>query len=211
MRGLRGGAAIAFWIVLGAGASASPSSLTVVVFDYARAPHELVISAAREAHRVYRAAGVETEWILCNPTRGCDVPESFVQVKILPRPTKGMNVSSLALGSTITCDATEYCAASYIFYDRVLAFSDDHGSPPDLTLGYVMAHEIGHLMGLGHRPGGIMTAVFSSQDLHRAASGWLTFARDDARELRHAVAQSQVANDTARHIKLAGWRADADE
>ncbi len=68
MRGLRGGAAIAFWIVLGAGASASSSSLTVVVFDYARTPHELIISATREAHRVYRAAGVETEWILCNPT-----------------------------------------------------------------------------------------------------------------------------------------------
>jgi hypothetical protein len=116
-----------------------------------------------------------------------------------------MAVSPQALGSTITCDATEYCAASYIFYNRVLAFSDDSGSPPDVTLGYVMAHEIGHLMGLGHRPDGIMTAAFSVQDLHRAAIGWLTFAPDDARQLRQAVAQSQAVSDTARHIKLAGW------
>jgi len=117
-----------------------------------------------------------------------------------------MRVSSSVLGSTITCGDTEYCAASYIFNDRVLAFADESGSPPDLTLGYVMAHEIGHLMGLGHRPGGIMTAAFSRQDLHRAASGSLTFAPDDARELRQAVAQSQGVGDTPRRIQLAGWR-----
>jgi hypothetical protein len=117
-----------------------------------------------------------------------------------------MHVSSPVLGSTITCGATEYCAASYIFYDRVLAFADESGSTPELTLGYVMAHEIGHLMGLGHRPGGIMTAAFSAQDLHRAAIGWLTFARDDASELRQAVAQSPGVGDPARHIKLAAWR-----
>ena len=205
------GAAIAFWIVLGAGASTPPASLTVVVFDYAQASHELVVSAAREARRVFRTAGVETEWILCNPTQGCYVPEKFVLVKILPRPIRSMTVSSRVLGATITCAATEYCTASYVFYDRVLTFSDDSGSPIDLTLGYVMAHEIGHSMGLSHRPGGIMTAAFTAQDLHRAASGWLTFARDDARELRQTVAQSQRASDTARHIKLAGWRADGDE
>jgi hypothetical protein len=210
MRALRG-AAIALWIVLGAGASTSSSSLTVVVFDYARAPHELVISAAREARRVFRTAGVETEWIFCHPTQGCYVPEKFVQVKILPRPLKSMTVSAQVLGSTITCGATEYCAASYIFYDRVLAFADGNGSAADLTLGYIMAHEIGHLMGLGHRPGGIMTAAFSAQDLHRAASGWLTFARDDARHLRQAVTQSPRVSDTARHVKLAGWRTDLAE
>ena len=210
MRALRG-AAIAFWIVFEAGASTSPSVLTVVVFDYARTPHELVISAAREARRVFRTAGVETEWIFCHPTQGCYVPERFVQVKILPRPIRSMTVSSQVLGSTVTCGATKYCAASYIFYDRVLAFADDTVSPPNLALGYVMAHEIGHLMGLGHRPGGVMTAAFSAQDLHRAASGWLTFARDDARELRQAIAQSQRVIDTARHIKLAGWRADLAE
>jgi len=200
------GGAIALWIVLGAGASASPSSLAVVVFDYARTPHELVISAATEARRVFRTAGVETEWILCHPARGCSVPERFVQVRILPQPLRSMHVSSPVLGSTITCGATEYCAASYIFYDRVLAFADESGSTPELTLGYVMAHEIGHLMGLGHRPGGIMTAAFSAQDLHRAAIGWLTFARDDASELRQAVAQSPGVGDPARHIKLAAWR-----
>jgi hypothetical protein len=122
-----------------------------------------------------------------------------------------MTVSSQVLGSTIKCGVTDDCTASYVFYDKVLAFSDDNGSPVDLTMGYVMAHEIGHLMGLGHRPGGIMTAAFSAQDLQRAAYGWLTFTRDDARELRHAVAQSQRVSDTARHIKLTGWRTDRAE
>lgn len=204
-------AALAVLVVAGAAGSNFPSRLTVVVFDYTRVPHERLISAIRASQHAFGAAGVETEWILCNSVEGCYVPERFVQVKILSRALKSTPVSSHALGSTETCTATEHCAASYVFYDRVLSFADAACSPADLTLGYVMAHEIGHLMGLGHRPGGIMTAAFTSHDLHRAATGWLGFAEDDARELRSAVAQSHQASEPPRHIKLLPWRGIAAE
>jgi hypothetical protein len=195
-------AAVAVWMATGAAAVTVPDSLTVVIFDYAGIPRRVLVSAAREGRRAFRAAGVETNWILCGPRQSCYVPERFVQVKILPRALKSTPVSTEGLASTTMCSTTEHCAASYVFYDRVLAFAGDVCSPADVTLGYVMAHEIGHLMGLGHRPGGIMEAGFTARDLHKAAAGWLSFAPEDARDLRAAVARPQRASEPARHIKL---------
>jgi hypothetical protein len=199
-------AALALWMVTEASAFTVPGSLTVVVFDYTSTTRRLLVGAAQESRRAFRSAGIETDWIFCSPLQSCYVPDRFVQVKILPRAIKNLPVSSHGLASTTTCTVTEHCAASYVFYDRVLAFADDTGSPPYLTLAYVMAHEIGHLLGLGHRPGGIMTAGFTSHDLLRAASGSLSFTEDDVRDLRVAVGQPPKSGAPDRHIKLAATR-----
>ena len=71
-------------------------------------------------------------------------------------------------------------------------------------------HEIGHLLGLGHRPGGIMTPGFTSHDLQRAAFGRFGFGDDDARELRAVVARS-LSGEAARQIRLPGWHGEFSE
>jgi hypothetical protein len=204
-------ASIAIWMLAGAASAAVPDSLTVVVFDFAGVSQKLLLSAANEARRAFRAAGVKTEWIVCDALQGCDVPERFVQMKILSQPLPNTPVSSHGLATTATCTVTEYCAASYVFYDRILTFASTVGSRPDLTLGYAMAHEIGHMLGLGHRPGGIMTASLTSHDLRMAAVGWLNFAQEDARELRAAVSRSQMSGLPERRIKLVASRGITSE
>jgi hypothetical protein len=195
-------AAVAVCIVTGASAFTSPGSLTVVVFDYAATPHKLLTSAVNESRSAFLAAGVATDWIFCSPTQSCYVPEQFVQVKILARALKTMPISHQGLAATTACTFTDNCSSSYLFLDRIVVFAGTNGSPLDVALGYVMAHEIGHLMGLGHRPGGIMSASFTARDLDRASSGWLNFADDDARQLRAAAARTQIAGDPLRRVKL---------
>jgi hypothetical protein len=187
-----------------------PNRLTVVIFDHAHVPHTVLTAAAHEGQRAFRSAGVETDWILCNPVAGCSVPERFIQIKILSHPLPTTPISAYGLASATACTATEHCAASHVFYDRVLRFSDDTGSTADLTLAYVMLHEIGHVMGLSHRPGGIMTAAFTAHDLHRAATGWFTFADEDISALRTTVVRS-YANSEPRHIHLTGWQGELSE
>jgi hypothetical protein len=201
---------LAVSLFAGAASANIPSRLTVVVFDHAHVPHTVLTSAAHEGQRALRVAGVETDWILCNPVAGCSVPERFIQIKILPHPLPTTPISAYGLASATACTATEHCAASHVFYDRVLRFSDDTGASADLTLAYVMLHEIGHVMGLSHRPGGIMTAAFTSRDLHRASTGWLTFADEDTAALRTIAARSYI-NADPRHIRLTGWRGDSAE
>jgi hypothetical protein len=204
-------AAIGFGMVLSAAASHASTALTVVVFDYAGAPHALLVSALKVGRHALHTAGIETQWILCHPIQGCSVPDRYVEVKILPRPLTSIPVSPTGLAATVTCKVTEQCTASYIFYDRVSDFAEDRGLPSELTLGYVMVHEIGHLMGLGHRPGGIMTAVFTAHDLERAATGWFSFAPDDVRELRAAIAGSQIASEPTHLIRQPGIHTGAAE
>ena len=203
--------AIVFSIALRAAAATAAGTLTVVVSDYAGTPHDILVSAAKEGRHAFHSAGIDTEWILCDPAQGCLAPADSLQVKILAKPIPSTPVTALGLASTIRCNAPEHCSASYIFYDRVIRFTDNTSTPVDLALGYVMAHEIGHLLGLGHRPGGIMSAAFTAHDLQRAASGWLFFADDDARRLRSSVARSHLAWNAAHGIRLAGSRATTAE
>ena len=201
---------IAFAMVFSATVSHASTALTVVVFDYARTPHALLVSAVRVGEHAFHTAGIDTEWILC-PQVGCSVPERYVVVKIVPHPLANAPISSGGLAATFTCGGPEHCAASYVFFDRAFDFAQSQDIPLDLTFGYVMVHEIGHLMGLGHRPGGIMMAVFHAQDLERAALGRLSFDSDEVREMRAAMERSQLVSHPAHAVRLHGTHTGAAE
>jgi hypothetical protein len=177
-------------VLLGAvGFSATAGGLRVVILDYAAASRAALEAASMEARTALRDAGVETEWAICqvssDPAQHCDLPAvtDYVQVKIVPKP-----VSGDGFASSIKCRASEGCFTSWVYYQRVADFARKADQPTGVALAYVMAHEIGHLMGMDHSPSGIMKAHFDVHDLLDAARGRLRFAREDARTLRAGVA-----------------------
>jgi hypothetical protein len=172
----------------------APQKLTVVMFDYAGASAPVLATAAREAQTAFQAAGVETDWVVCqvsaDPSRHCVLPppDTFLRVMILPAPAKGAPLAHNCLGYATECRPTDGCIISYVFYRRVLAYAQNANRPVAITLAWVMAHEIGHLMGMEHGSSGIMKAHFDRRDLPDSEIGRLRFNGDDAKKLRTAIA-----------------------
>ncbi|HTX35998.1 MAG TPA: hypothetical protein VME43_13295 [Bryobacteraceae bacterium] len=67
------------------------------------------------------------------------------------------------------------------------AFADQIGQSPAVVLGCIMAHELGHLIGLRHRPAGIMKPRFERGDIEQANMGRLRFTGQDERVLRASI------------------------
>jgi hypothetical protein len=173
--------------------------LTVVIFDYAETPGPTLRAAAETAREAFRMAGVETEWSICrvskNPQEHCALPPAgtYVQAKVVPPALEGGPRTREALGYATKCPAAQRCATSYAFYRPVKTLAESSGREVWVALAFVMAHEVGHLLGMGHSPSGIMKAGLTRRDIQDAAAGRLRFIEGDARMLRAAVAEREMA------------------
>jgi hypothetical protein len=164
--------------------------LAVVILDYAGTPGAILKAAAETAREAFRTAGVETDWSVCRvPDEHCALPPvGTIQVKVLPPELQGGLQSREALGYAMLCPG---CVISYAFYQPVKALAGTKRSV-SAALAFVMVHDVGHLLGMGHSAGGIMKALLTWRDIQDAEMGRLRFTEAEAK-LRGAAAERETA------------------
>jgi len=160
-------------------------TLRLYLHNHAQIPRPIVSRAEEEVSRVYKQVGVTTVWVdghaALHPA-GRDL-ELMVIINSQAgdqRPFAG-DVMGRAPGSPL-----EQGRIAFAFYDPVERFARTYRVDVAVVLGYVMAHEIGHLLlPFGtHSETGVMRARWDSPQARHAIMGRLQFTPEQAEFIR---------------------------
>jgi len=179
-------------------AAASNSEITISVHDYADVPPLQLAAAEAEARRIFGLAGVKTVWVSCSPKLEKSEPAECLTVdathlvlKVLSgKTTTHVRDRDDVLGNALLANnGVGYYA--YAFLDHIETLEQHLGFP---VLGYVLAHEIGHLLfgSNSHSVNGIMSPHWNGSELRRISEGSLLFLPNESRVLRERLALRKV-------------------
>jgi hypothetical protein len=172
-------------------------TISVRVYNYTHFSKGLLRQAESDAAAIFRAAGVEIAWTNCNPAADDLSKDSpcaqflgpfQLRVRILPDIPAGTGSAEGPLGVAIGNMAS-------VSLRRVRKHAAEARVMPQMVLGPVLAHEIGHLLlvSQGHSPRGIMRAHWQPHDLTPPQVRTLSFTAEQAQSIR-----AEVRNRTQR-------------
>jgi hypothetical protein len=187
--------------------------VTIQIHDYSRVPGESLSRATTIVTRLYDTIGVRTEWI--GVVRPRERAESRRREE--PRPPIGqltiiVLTTNMAARGRVAEGVLGYAAVAsegmgriaYVIYDRVRSIAADAATHEGDLLGFVMAHEIGHLLlPRGPQPStGLMKGCWAARDFRGMNILALAFSAQQASDIRRtieneATARSAVYDDGA--------------
>jgi hypothetical protein len=122
-----------------------------------------------------------------------------ISVEILAKAPATVNRFALATARPYALSGVSIS----IFFERVAPLLERHHAPEATILGYVLAHEIAHVLqrGTRHSETGIMRPRWTDNDFKQMGNGVLTFTPDDIESIRRGlIVQVERANSTTRAL-----------
>jgi hypothetical protein len=160
--------------------SVDPPTLVVQVCNLSRADGRMLTQAEAVARQVFSDAGVEAAWITT------DKPEpARLMVQINPgRSHRSDRRDAFGIALTDADPSRSFLADVFLGNIEEMATTRTDEA---FLLGYVMAHEVGHLLGLGHAPQTVMADGWSVRDIPRMQAGRVRFSPIEAERIREAA------------------------
>jgi hypothetical protein len=139
----------------------APRQLPVTVCDFASVDPRVLAAAEAVAGEVYRGAGVDIEWA----ESGCIAGPLGLYVNLVAVEKENVHLAELLVGFAESGGLT-----ATVFYNRIDLLARRHRKKPAIVLGYVIAHELGHLLlpPHSHSATGIMRATLNLEVSTRA-------------------------------------------
>jgi predicted metalloprotease len=176
---------------------AANSPVTIRVYSEVSLSSNVVSQAEEEAARIFQQAKIETLWVNCEtsspPTdsRCHDQPGPMhLVLRIIP---KALRAADSIFGMAFLSGSSGVYGD--VFFDPVKNLQRDCGASVARVLGYVMAHEVGHLL-LGshsHSAIGIMCASWHGEQLRMVGMGTLFFTAEQARAMQAKLSKTQAS------------------
>ena len=162
----------------------SPETIVFVSSDV-QVPASILNVAGQRASEIFLKAGIEVEWINCQFASDPACNRTFgprdVSLRITSRVS---NATSDAAFGVAWLDRNGRGRYADIFWKRVELLSAQTNINTGLILGCVMAHEMGHLLGLkSHSVKGLMTSRWGTAELQAIQMGTLLFLPGQGKQM----------------------------
>jgi len=187
-------AALCMCAILAALPVCAGERMTVSVCTRGHLDEKLVAGAQVALTDLFQTMDIEVAWAKCELGLQGDeaVEQHWYTVRL--RDGRPFIPPALAALDTLGEAFTSIDQPGYIvevYYDAVLSVAFAKQIEPRALLGYVMAHELAHLMlGPRHSHQGIMRAAWNSFDLAAMRQGCLRFTPAEAARLRELLHNS---------------------
>src|ERR1700733_6131816 len=167
------------------------------------APPDLLRDGQQAASNIFAGIHVQLTWVklmwtdqmqqASNAAADCvgEAATHNLAVEIVPHAPASFSDDALAMALPYADSGLRIV----VFYDRVEPLLRGHHAPQATVLGYVLAHEIAHvLQGIArHSETGIMRARWTDNDLKQMGIKVLTFAPEDVQLIRRRLAHRDAS------------------